>query len=85
MTETDGATDTDTTPSTDREPAADTASSPAGDSGQTALAAYQPDSRQPPADACHNYADCGNTAPGPNDTCADCLDAMRAADREVDD
>jgi hypothetical protein len=35
-----------------------------------------------PEDACARYETCGNTVPGRGQMCADCLDAVRARDRE---
>lgn len=35
-----------------------------------------------PENACHRYEICGNVVPARGKTCAECLDELRAADRE---
>lgn len=47
---------------------------------QSDLSAF--DVETAPEGACARYEVCGNVVPGRGQMCADCLDAVRAADRE---
>lgn len=47
---------------------------------QSDLTAF--DAETVPEDACSRYEICGNIVSGRGQMCADCLDAVRAADRE---
>lgn len=48
-------------------------------SGQADLTTY---GEETPEDACARYEICGNTIPGRGQMCGECLDAVRAGDRE---
>jgi predicted nucleic acid-binding Zn ribbon protein len=47
---------------------------------QSNLTAFDPEAV--PANACVRYEICGNVVPAGGQMCADCLDELRAADRE---
>lgn len=47
---------------------------------QSNLTAF--DAETAPENACVRYEICENTVPGNSQMCADCLDAVRVADRE---
>jgi hypothetical protein len=47
---------------------------------QSNLTAFDAD--EVPQDACVRYEICANTVPGNGQMCGDCLDELRAADRE---
>jgi hypothetical protein len=47
---------------------------------QSNLTAFDPEAV--PANACVRYEVCENTVPGNGQMCGDCLDELRAADRE---
>jgi hypothetical protein len=50
-----------------------------GQSGQADLTTY---AEETPENACARYEICGNTVPGRGRMCGECLDVVRANDRE---